>query len=126
MQIHPIHDEADLVQAVAEIERLWGAKAGSEDAIKLEVLGILVDLYERTHHPIGPPDPIAAIQFRMEQMGLSRKDLEPFIGSRARVSEVLTGKRNLTLSMIRRLRDGLGMSAEVLVGASPGEERLAG
>jgi len=126
MQIQPIHDETGLVQAVAEIERLWGAEAGSEDAVTLEVLGILVDVYERTHHPIGPPDPIAAIQFRMEQMGLSRKDLEPFIGSRARVSEVLTGKRTLTLPMIRRLRDGLGLSAEVLVGASPVEERLAG
>ena len=126
MQIQAIHDDAALELAVAEIERLWGAPAGTEDALKLEVLGILVDLYERTHHPIGPPDPITAIQFRMEQMGLTRRDLEPYIGSRARVSEVMTGKRNLTLPMIRRLRDGLGLSAEVLVGAGPAEERLAG
>jgi HTH-type transcriptional regulator/antitoxin HigA len=96
MQVHPIRDEADLEEAVRAIERLWGAEAGTEDAVTLEVLGILVDLYERTHHPIGPPEPIAAITFRMEQMGLSRKDLEPYIGSRGRVHEILTGQRKLT------------------------------
>ncbi len=125
MEIHPIHNEEDLAAAVQEIERLWGASAGTPEALKLEVLGILVDLYERTHHPIGPPEPVAAILFRMEQMGLSRKDLEPFIGSRARVHEVLTRKRNLTLPMIRRLRDGLGISAEVLIGGASPEDRLA-
>ena len=126
MQVQPIHNDADLEMAVLEIECLWGADVGTDNAVKLEVLGILVDWYERTHHPIGPPDPIAAIQFRMEQMGLTRKDLEPFIGTRARVSEVLTGKRNLTLPMIRRLRDGLGLSAAVLIGPASDEERLAG
>lgn len=125
MQIRAIHNEADLAEAVLEIERLWGAEAGSADALLLEVLGILVDLYERTHHPIDPPDPIEAIKFRMEQMGLTRKDLEPFIGSRGRVHEILTGKRQLTLRMIRRLRDGLGVSADVLVGKTSLEERMA-
>ena len=125
MQIHPIYNDTDLAEAVQELERLWGARAGTADARKLEVLGILVDLYERTQHPIAPPDPISAIVFRMEQMGLSRKNLEPYIGSRARVHEVLTGKRNLTLPMIRRLRDGLGISAEVLIGGSSPEDRLA-
>lgn len=68
MQIHPIHDDASLDRAVSEIERLWGADAGTDEAARLEVLGILVDLYERTHHPIEPPTPIEAIRFRMEQM----------------------------------------------------------
>lgn len=126
MQPHPIHDDAALQQALVEIEALWGADAGTEDAARLEVLGILVDLYECTHHPIEPPSPIEAIRFRMEQLGLSRKDLEPYIGSRGRVSEVLAGKRNLTLPMIRRLRDGLGLSADILIGPDPTDVRLAG
>jgi HTH-type transcriptional regulator / antitoxin HigA len=82
----------------------------------------LVDAYEAKHHAIDAPDPIAAIQFRMEQQGLTRKNLEPLIGSRARVSEVMTRRRSLTLAMIRRVRNELGISADVLIG-HPGKKR---
>ena len=82
------------------------------------MLATLVDAYEAKHHGIDAPDPVAAIHFRMEQMNLSRKDLEPMIGSRARVSEVLTGKRPLTLEMVRRVRVGLGISADLLIAAA--------
>jgi HTH-type transcriptional regulator / antitoxin HigA len=92
----------------------------------LDVLAILVDAYERKHHPVDAPDPVTAIQFRMEQQGLTRKDLEPFIGSRARVSEVLTRKRNLTLEMIRRVTFGLGISADLLIRAEPNKGRRLG
>ena len=91
----------------------WGSPEGDE----LDVLATLVVDYEAQHFPIAPPDPITAIEFRMEQQGLSRKDLEPMIGSRARVSEVMTGKRPLTLEMIRRLSAELGISADVLIEA---------
>lgn len=121
MAIHPIHDDADHARAVVRIDQLWGAAAGSPESEELEVLVTLVDAYEARHHAIAPPDPIEAIRFRMEQMGLTRKDLEPLLGSRARVSEVLARKRPLTLAMIRRLRRGLGLSADVLVGEDAGE-----
>jgi HTH-type transcriptional regulator/antitoxin HigA len=100
---------------MAEIERLWGAKIGTPEGDRLDVLTTLVDAYEARHYPIDPPDPIEAIRFRMEQQGLTRKELEPMIGTRARVSEVLSGKRSLTIEMIRRLHDGLGISADVLI-----------
>jgi HTH-type transcriptional regulator/antitoxin HigA len=116
MQIRPIHNDDDHGRAMAEIERLWGAPEGSPEAEQLDVLVTLVNAYEAEQHPIGPPDPIEAIRFCMEQQGLTRKDLEPLIGSRARVSEVLARRRPLTLDMIRRLRKGLGLSADVLVG----------
>ncbi len=82
---------------------------------ELDVLVTLIDAYETKHHAIDAPDPVTAIQFRMEQQQLSRKDLEPMIGSRARVSEILTGKRSLTLEMVRRVRSGLGISADLLI-----------
>ena len=116
MDIRPIRNDADHARTLEQVEGLWGAEAGTPEAEALEILVTLVDAYEVEHHRIDPPDPIEAIRFRMEQQGLTRKDLEPFIGSRARVSEVLNRKRPLTLPMIRRLRAGLGMSAEVLVG----------
>jgi HTH-type transcriptional regulator/antitoxin HigA len=103
--------------AVKRIEALMdqGVKPGTPEDDELEVLITLVDAYESKAFPIDVPDPIRAIQFRMEQQGLSRRDIEPFIGSRARVSEVLTGKRPLTLEMVRRVRDGLGISADLLI-----------
>ena len=116
MDIRPIHDDNDHERALAEVEALWGAAEGSPDAERLEVLLTLVNAYEAEQHPIDPPDPVEAIRFRMEQQGLTRKDLEPLIGGRARVSEVLNHKRPLTLAMIRRLRRALGISADVLVG----------
>jgi HTH-type transcriptional regulator/antitoxin HigA len=100
-----------------------GAAEGSEEADRLEVLAILVEAYERRHYPVAAPSPVEAIKFRLEQTGLSRKDLEPMIGSRARVSEVLGGKRRLTLAMIRRLSKGLGIPAALLVGEEPSGPR---
>ncbi len=94
------------------------AVPGTPEGDELDVLATLVDAYESKHYPMDAPDPIAAIEFRMEQLGLKRSDLEPMIGSRARVSEVLTGKRNLTLPMVRRVRSGLGISADVLIGST--------
>ena len=117
MNIHPIHNDDDHSRALFEIERLWGSPEGTPEADTLEVLVTLVDAYEAKHHAIDPPDPIEAILFRIEQQGLTRNDLIPMIGSRARVSEVLNKKRPLTLAMIQRLRAGLGISADVLVGS---------
>jgi len=116
MDIRPIRSDKDHARALRQIEKLWGAGSGSREAGPLEVLVTLVDAYEARHHAIDPPDPIEAILFRMEQQSLTRADLEPCIGSRSRVSEVLNRKRPLTLRMIRRLRDTLGISADVLVG----------
>jgi HTH-type transcriptional regulator/antitoxin HigA len=114
--IHPIRNDEDHAQALAEIERLWGAPDGSPEAESLEVLVTLVDAYEARHHRVDPPDPVEAILFRLEQQGLTRADLVPILGSRARVSEILNRKRPLTLAMIRRLRRALGISADVLIG----------
>lgn len=114
-ELKPIRGEADHEEALLEVERLWGAKSGTEDGDHLEVLITLIDAYEAQAFPMDPPDPIAAIEFRMEQMGLTRKDLEPIIGTRARVAEVMNRKRSLSIDMIRRLHDELGISAEVLI-----------
>lgn len=114
-ELKPIRTEADYEQALAELERLWGAKSGTAAGDRLDVLATLIDAYEARHHPIDPPDPIEAIRFRMEQQGLSRKDLEPLLGSRGRVAEVLNRKRGLSIEMIRRLHATLDISAEVLI-----------
>jgi HTH-type transcriptional regulator / antitoxin HigA len=113
---HPIRNDDDHARALEQIDDLWGAEPGTPEGDSLEVLVTLADDYESKHHAIDPPDPIEAIKFRMEQEGLTRKDLEPMVGGRARVSEVLNRKRPLSLAMVRRLRDGLGISADVLVG----------
>src|SRR5215469_15087037 len=107
--IRPIKNRKDYDTALARIEELMDAKAGSAEADELEVLSTLVDLYEDQHFPIDLPTPIDAIKFRMDQQGLANRDLEPFIGSRAKVSEVLSGKRGLSLQMIRALHDNLGI-----------------
>jgi HTH-type transcriptional regulator/antitoxin HigA len=116
MPIHPIRTEADHDSAVARIADLIGARPDTAEGEELDILATLVDAYEAKHHAIDAPDPIAAIQFRMEQQGLTRKNLEPLIGSRARVSEIMTRRRSLTLAMIRRVRNELGISADVLIG----------
>lgn len=116
MRIRPIRTEDDHDSAVARIAELIGAKPGTAEGEELDILATLVDAYEAKHHVIDAPDPITAIQFRMEQQGLTRKNLEPLIGTRARVSEVMTRRRPLTLAMIRRVRDELGISADLLVG----------
>ncbi len=115
-QLRPIRTEAQHRAALKDIERLWEAPLRSPEHDRLEVLATLVEDYEQRRHPIYPPDPVEAIRFRMEQLGLDRKALEPVIGSRARVSEVLSRRRRLTLDMIRRLRDQLGIPADVLLG----------
>lgn len=113
--LKPIRSEADHAAAMAEVARLWGAKSGTRDGDRLDVLATLIDAFEAKHHTIDPPDPIEAIRFRMEQQGLTRKDLEPIIGARNRVAEVLNGKRKLSIEMIRKLHEHLGIAAEVLI-----------
>lgn len=115
MQIRPIKTKADHRAALKEIERLMDAKPGTAAGDRLEVLTTLVDRYESEHEPIEPPDPIEALLYHMESRGLARRDLEPFLGSRARVAEVLNRRRALTIDMIRRLHEGLGISADVLI-----------
>ncbi len=115
MEIKPIKTEADYDTALREIEGLMSAAADSPEGDRLDVLAILVEAYEAVHYPIDPPEPIEAIKFRMEQEGLTRKDLEPLIGHRGRVSEVLTGRRALTLAMIRRLHARFGIPVEILI-----------
>ena len=117
MEIRPIKTEQDYDAALEEVEALWGAEADSPEGDKLDVLITLIEAYEAKHHPIAPPDPVEAILFRMEQAGLQRKDLEPYIGHSGRVSEVLNHKRPLTLEMIRKLWTGLHIPLESLIQA---------
>jgi HTH-type transcriptional regulator / antitoxin HigA len=119
--IKPIRSKKDHQRALQEIARLWGAKLGTPAGDRLDVLATLVDAYEAAHYPMDPPDPIEAIKFRMQQQGLSRKDLEPLIGTRTRIAEVLNRRRSLSIGMIRRLHASLGISAEVLIRASRGD-----
>lgn len=118
MEIKPIKNERDHGRALKEIDRLMDARPNTPAGDRLDVLVTLVEAWEEKHWPIDLPDPVEAILFAMEQRGLSRRDLQPFIGSRARVAEVLNHKRPLTLPMIRRLHQGLGIPAEVLIGES--------
>lgn len=118
MEIKPIKTEADYEEALEQIAAVMSAEAGTPDGDRLELLSILVEAYEQKHYPIEAPDPVAAIEFAMEQQGLERKDIEPFIGTKGRVSEILSHKRPLTLPMIRKLHDGLGIPAEVLIAES--------
>ncbi len=113
--LKPIRSEGDYEEALAEAGRLWGAPAGTPDGDRLDILATLIDAYEAQHYPLDPPDAVEAIRFRMEQQGLTRKDLEPLIGTRTRVAEVLNRKRSLSIGMIRRLHDRLGISAGVLI-----------
>jgi HTH-type transcriptional regulator/antitoxin HigA len=115
MQVKPIRTEDDYDEALREITRLFAAEPGTDEFDRLDVLTTLVEAYEAKHYPMPPPDPIAAIEYEMEKRGLARKDLTRFIGPSGRVSEVLAGKRPLSMSMVRSLRDGLGISADILV-----------
>jgi HTH-type transcriptional regulator/antitoxin HigA len=115
VNIKPIKTNADYESALQEIERLFNAKPGTPDGDRLEVLSTLVEAYEDEHYSIPMPDPIEMILYTMESRGLNRSDLESYIGSRARVSEVLNRKRPLSLSMIQRLNTGLGIPAEALI-----------
>jgi HTH-type transcriptional regulator/antitoxin HigA len=116
MNVKPIKTKADYQDALARIEKLMSAKFGTNRGDELDVLATLVEAYEQKHFPIATADPVEAILFRIEQQGLDRKDLEPFIGSRHRVSEILNRKRSLSIDMIRRLHSGLQIPLEILVG----------
>ncbi len=116
MTIHPVKTDRDYRKALLRIDELMDAIPGTEAGDELDVVATLVEAYERDHFTISTPDPVAAILFRMEQMGLDRKALEPFLGGRSRVSEVLNRKRNLSMSQIRRLHDGLNIPLENLIG----------
>ncbi|MEX2016266.1 MAG: transcriptional regulator [Candidatus Hydrogenedentales bacterium] len=108
MIIKPIKNDRDYRRALKEIDNLMDARPNTPQGDRLDGLATLVTAWEEQHHAIEPPDAVEAIRFAMEQRGLTRRDLEPFIGNRARVSEVLNRKRPLTLPMIRRLHSGLG------------------
>ncbi len=114
-EVKPIKTKADHKAALAEVSELWGARSGTPRGDRLDVLATLIDAYETEHFPIDPPDPIEAIKFRMEQQGLSRRDLEEMIGTRTRIAEVLNRRRPLSINMIRRLHEKLGIPAEVLI-----------
>ncbi len=113
--VRPIRSEADYESALGEVAALWGIPSDTPEGDRLDVLATLIDAYEARHHPMDPPDPVEAIKFRMEQQGMTRKDLEDIIGTRTRIAEVLNRKRSLSIGMIRRLHDRLGISAEVLI-----------
>lgn len=115
MKIQPIKNERDHQGALKEIEKLWDAKPNTPDGDMLELWVTLVEAYEAKHHAIPPPDPIEAIKFRMEQMGLTKSDLATYLGGPSRVSEVLAGKRGLSLAMMRRLHKELHVPAESLL-----------
>lgn len=116
MDIRPIKSTQDYERALARVDDLMDAEPDTPEGDELDVLVTLVESYEDKHFPIESPDPVEAILFRMEEMDLMRKDLEPYIGSRHRVSEVLNRKRELSLNMIRRLHEGLGIPLENLIG----------
>ena len=115
MNLKPVKNKTQLNRALKRIDELWGVKQNTEKGDELDILTLLVEKYEEEHYPIPPSDPIEAIKFLMEQKALTRKDLEPYLGTRARVSEVLNKKRNLTLPMIKKLHDGLNIPYNCLI-----------
>jgi HTH-type transcriptional regulator/antitoxin HigA len=115
MEIKPIKTEKDYNQALERLEIIFDAKPGSTEGDELEVLGILIDQYENENFPIGLPDPIEAIKFRMEQMGYNQTDLANIVGLKSRASEILNRKRKLSLEMIRQLHESLHIPTDVLI-----------
>ncbi|TYB80347.1 helix-turn-helix domain-containing protein [Bizionia gelidisalsuginis] len=115
MKILPIRNENDYQKAINRLEDIFDAKKGTEEGDELEILSILIDRYENEQFPIGMPDPIEAIKFRMEQLGMKQKDLAEVVGFKSRVSEILNKKRKLTLDMIRKLNTTLHIPTEVLI-----------
>ena len=115
MKLKPIRTEKEHQAALAEIERLWSAPDNSPEADRLEVLTLLVEAYEKANYPIAAPDPISFLEYIMEARGLTRKDLEPYIGPRGRVADILNRTRPLSMNMIRSLCAGLGLPAEVMI-----------
>ncbi|MEW5987656.1 MAG: helix-turn-helix domain-containing protein [Chloroflexota bacterium] len=119
MTTRPIRTEEEYEAALTEIEMLWEAKPDTPEADRLELLVLLVEAYEAEHYPIPAPDPIEMILHILDARGLTRHDLEPYIGTRSRVSEILNRRRPLSLAMIRRLHAGLGIPTDVLVQPYP-------
>ncbi|MBL7903084.1 MAG: helix-turn-helix domain-containing protein [Bacteroidia bacterium] len=117
MTIKPIKTRKDYQQALERLEQLFDAKKNSKEGDELEVLGILIEKYEDEHFPVGLPDPIEAIKFRMEQLGYNQSDLAKVIGLKSRTSEILSKKRKLTLEMVRLLHNSLNIPSEVLIQA---------
>jgi HTH-type transcriptional regulator/antitoxin HigA len=117
MNIKPIRNDDDLRVAFGQLEKVFQVKEGTPEADEMEILVTLIEAYEQKHYPISAADPVEAIIFRMEQQGLTQKDLEPYIGSSGRVSEVLNRKRRLSLQMVKRLHDGLKIPYESLLSA---------
>jgi HTH-type transcriptional regulator / antitoxin HigA len=115
MKIRPIKNEKDYQRALSRLESIFDAKKGTDNGDELEILSILIDNFERENFPIEMPDPIEAIKFRMEQMGMKQKDLVEIVGLKSRVSEILNKKRKLTLEMIRQISSSLHIPTEVLV-----------
>jgi len=115
MEIKPIKNEKDYNQALERLEIIFDAMPGTPESDELEVLGILIDQYENEHFPIGLPDPIEAIKFRMEQMGYNQNDLAKIVGLKSRASEILNRKRKLSLEMIRQLHERLNIPTDVLI-----------
>ena len=115
MTIKPIKTKKDYQQALARLEIIFDAKKGSAEGDELEILGLLVDNYENENFPIGFPDPVEAIKFRMEQLGYNQSDLANVIGLKSRASEILNKKRKLTLDMIRNLHSTLNIPTDVLI-----------
>lgn len=118
MNIKPIRNDDDLRAAFRRLELVYQAQDGTPEVDEMEILVTLIEAYEHKHFPIGDVDPVEAIKFRMEQQGLTQKDLEPFIGSSGRVSEVLNRKRRLSLQMVKRLHDGLHIPYESLLASA--------
>ncbi len=119
MSLHPLKTETDYREALAEIEQLFNALPETAEGDRLDMLTLLVESYEEKQYPILPPDPIAALEYHLESRGLDRRDLEPYLGSLSRVEDVLSRRRGLTITMIRRLHRGLGISADVLIQPYP-------
>jgi HTH-type transcriptional regulator/antitoxin HigA len=115
MTLRTLKTEADCKEALAEFDEVFDAEANSPEADRLDILALLVEAYEEQHYPIPAPDPVAALEYHMDSRGLTRRDLEPYLGSRARAAEVLNRKRGLPIKMIRRLHQGLGISADILI-----------
>lgn len=125
MELKPIRNRKEYLAALAEVERLWDAPARSPEADRLDVVAMLIERYEQEHFPIAEPDPIEFLDHVMESRGLTRKDMETYIGPRGRVADILNRTRPLTLEMIRRLADGLQLPADVLIRPYQLRERRA-
>lgn len=125
MELKPIRSRKEYLAALAEVERLWDAPARSPEADRLDVVAMLIERYEQEHFPIAEPDPIEFLDHVMESRGLTRKDMEAYIGPRGRVADILNRTRPLTLEMIRRLADGLQLPADVLIRPYQLRERRA-